>query len=228
MIGRLIKADMAIAADAQQLHIDAARGTDGFVISAGLRLQIGGVAVGYEMGLHIDAMEQFFLHEGVIAAGMVFRNAAVFIQIIAGALGKIQNPRLMPGDQLLIAADGRRTRSQAQHAVGLANHLGREKHRRRLANLLRRIINMNLHVYSLLMRCFDRFVFIIAHHPSKSQAFLHKNAENGQKKRKNGDRKGKRFGKRRQAGPAMGRALFSCVQNAVRVQLPIGFYNDDR
>ena len=81
---------------------------------------------------------------------MRFRQAAVFVQIIADAAGKIQNARAMPCNQLLIAADGRGARRQPQHAVRLPKQLRGKKRRRRLTDLLCVIINVYLHDISLL------------------------------------------------------------------------------
>ena len=111
---------------------------------------IGGIAIGHKMGLHIDMVEKFFLHKGVIAAGVIDGESAIFIQIVAGAFRKIQHAGLMHGDQFLIAADGRGTGGQTQHAFGLTHHLGSKEQRGRLAHLLRIFKHMYLHCKSLL------------------------------------------------------------------------------
>ena len=136
---------MAVAADAQQLHVDAAGGFDGSVVTLGFGNQVFGIAVGQVGFLHVDVVKQLGLHEGVVAGFVFDVQTHVFVQVVADAFGEVQNAFLVPGDQLLVAADGGRTGGKAQNGVGLAGDLRSEEQRGGLADLLGIFKNTNLH-----------------------------------------------------------------------------------
>lgn len=85
LAGRLVETDVAVAADAEDLHVDAARLADGIVVGAGGGGQVGGVAVGNVGGAGADVhmAEELLLHEAVVAAGVVGRDADVLIEVEA-------------------------------------------------------------------------------------------------------------------------------------------------
>ena len=133
--------------DAQQLHIDAAGFADGLVIGGGAFFQVGGIAVRHmdSLGTDVHMAKKLLVHEAVIAAFVVFGNAHIFIQIEGGHLGKIHHAPAVQVDQTGVGGNGRGARGQPQHAVGLAQQLRGQQHRRRLTHLLRGIKNANFH-----------------------------------------------------------------------------------
>ena len=77
----LVEADVSIAANAQQLNVNAARRLNGGIIRAGRRSQITGRATGHMDGLraHVHMLEQLLHHEGVVAAGMLRRKPYILV-----------------------------------------------------------------------------------------------------------------------------------------------------
>ena len=78
------------------------------------------------VGADIDVLEQVLLHEIPVALLMGAGQAAVFVQVDGGHLGKIQIALVVPVDQLCIGAHRGAAGGQAQHAVGLHDDLGRD------------------------------------------------------------------------------------------------------
>ena len=95
---RLVEADVGVAADAQQLKIDAVMLLDDPVIPGALQGAVGLGAVRQEASVRrdIDMVEQILPHEAAVALGMVPRQAAVFVQIDGNRLPEIQLALLIP------------------------------------------------------------------------------------------------------------------------------------
>ena len=124
---RLVEADVAVVADAQQLQVHAADTVDDGVIAGALGRSVEVRAIGQVDGLGADVhmVKQVAVHKAPIALGVLLRQAAVLVQIDGRDLGEVNIALVVPLDQLLVGAHGGAAGSQAQHAVGLHDDLGR-------------------------------------------------------------------------------------------------------
>ena len=146
-VGRLVKADVAVAANAKNLDINAACLGNGFIIAGAFRLLVGGVAVG-DMGagrVDVDMIEQLGLHKAVIALLVLNRQSAVLIQVKGLRLGEIQHAGLAQANQFLIGGNRGGAGGQAQHGGGLGKHLRGNQGCGGLSHLGGIFVNMNLH-----------------------------------------------------------------------------------
>ena len=147
LVAGLVEADVAVAAHTQQLQVGAAQAADKGVIPGALGLGILGQTVGHvgALGAHVDVVEQVVLHEVAVALVVSAGQALVLVQVHGGHAGKGNLPRLVTLHQALVGADGRGAGSQAQHALGLHNHLSGDDAGRLLTHLIivLRCINPN-------------------------------------------------------------------------------------
>ena len=121
----LVKADVAVQTDAQQLQVDAAQLLDHRVVSLTLGLQVGGTAVG-DKGLSlvdVHVVEQVVVHEIAIALVVTAVQTHVLVQVHAGDGGEVNLAGLVVGDQTLVGAHGGGAGRQTQHAVGFHQNL---------------------------------------------------------------------------------------------------------
>ena len=125
---RLVKANVAIVANAQQLQIHAAQMLDDFIIVGALGSSIH-VGAGRHMdgfGADVDQVKQVAVHEGPVAFGMLAGQTAVFVQVDGVYFRKIKVALVVPFNQLFVGANGGAAGCQAQHAVGLHDDLCRD------------------------------------------------------------------------------------------------------
>ena len=82
-LGRLVEADVAVGADAENLQIDAAGRGDRRFVAPALRLQVGSAAVEHADvgGIDRDVIEQLRLHERAIAARVIAVEAGELIEV---------------------------------------------------------------------------------------------------------------------------------------------------
>ena len=122
---RLVEADVGVAADAQQLKIDAVMLLNDPVIPGALQSAVGLGAVRQEASVRrdIDMVKQILPHEAAVALGMVPGQAAVFVQVDGNRLPEIQLALLIPLNQMAVGADGGGAGGKAQHALGVQGHL---------------------------------------------------------------------------------------------------------
>ena len=122
---RLVEADVAVAADAEKLQINAAQRPDQLVVTAALRLDVLRHAVRDVCVclVDVDVVEQVGVHEVAVALLVVACQALVLVQVNRADLAEIQVALLVPLDQLLVGADRRRARGKPQHTVRLHNDL---------------------------------------------------------------------------------------------------------
>ena len=125
---RLVEADVAIVADAQQLQVNAADTVDDGVIAGALGRSVEVRAIGQVDGLGADVhmVKQVAVHEAPIALGVLLRQAAVLVQVDGRDLGEVDIALVVPLDQLLVGAHGGAAGGQTQHAVGLHDDLRRD------------------------------------------------------------------------------------------------------
>ena len=124
-VGRLVKADVPVAANAQKLQVHPAQALDQSLIPAALLLQVRSSAIG-KMGvlpLEIHPAEQVVVHKKPVAVGVIPPKAAVLIQVHCAHLGKVQTPRPVGLHQALIGSNGAGTCGKAQNTPGLQQHL---------------------------------------------------------------------------------------------------------
>ena len=124
----LIKTDMPIVADTEQLDVNAAAAFDQRVIPAAF---LFGVIrdTRRNMGLlrgDIHMVKQIFLHEPAVALRVVTRKPAVFIQIEGLDMGEIKCSILITADQLLIEADRSGTGCETEDTGGIPSDFIRE------------------------------------------------------------------------------------------------------
>ena len=126
-LARLVEADVAVVADAQQLQVDAAHSVDDLVVLCAGILCIGIGAVRQVDLCRVDVhlVEQVAVHEAPVAFRVLLGQAAVLVQIDGGHLRKIDVALVVPVHQLCIRAHGGAAGRQTQHAVGLHNDLCR-------------------------------------------------------------------------------------------------------
>ena len=124
-VARLVEADVAVVADAQQLQIDAAQAGDHRVIALalGLRVHVGAVRQVDAVFRDVHMIEQVPVHEAPVALPVLARQAAVLVQVYRGDLGKVEVSALVPLDQVLVGAHRGTAGRQAEHAVRLVDDL---------------------------------------------------------------------------------------------------------
>jgi hypothetical protein len=105
---RLIETDVAIAADAQKLEVDASGLADGLFIGGAILIVIaadcpvGNVDVA---GIHVDVRKQVFMHEMMEALGMRGGKTEILIEIKSNDPGEIERALLVKSDELFVNAD---------------------------------------------------------------------------------------------------------------------------
>ena len=138
VIVRLVEADMAVVADAEELQVGIAGGGDKLVVcgAVGLGVHIG--AIGHERARLVDVhmVEEVVVHEVAVALRIVTGQTAILVEVIRTHLGEIEVARLVLGDKPFIGADRGGTRGKAEHAVRLKGDLGGDKIRRLTAHVL--------------------------------------------------------------------------------------------
>ena len=95
-VRRLIEPDVAVAADAQQLHVNAAHAPDQLIIAHALCLRIRREAVRH-MGVgHVDVhmLKKIPIHKVPVALAVFGGQPQIFVQIHALHAAEIQLPRL--------------------------------------------------------------------------------------------------------------------------------------
>ena len=119
-IRRLVERDVTVPADAEELNINAALGSD----CSGVALAFGlGVCVAVKevdiLLLYINKREKILVHKSVVAVFVILRQIAVFIKVEGADLCKGHLARLILLNKILIGGHGGRARCEAEHAVGL-------------------------------------------------------------------------------------------------------------
>ena len=129
VVARLVEADVAVVADAQQLQVHTAQAADQRVVARTLGVHVLGHAVGQVGGAlgQVHMVKQIVVHEVVIALVVLPGQAQVFIQVHRAHTGKIHIALVVPVHQLHIRAHRAGTGGQAQHAVRLQDDLGRNQ-----------------------------------------------------------------------------------------------------
>ena len=107
-LARLVEADVAVGAKAQQLQVDAAHAVDDLVVLfAGIRsIGVGAVGQMDGLGADVDLVKQVLVHKAPIAFGVLLGQAAVLVQIDGGDLREIQVALVVPVHQLSVCATG--------------------------------------------------------------------------------------------------------------------------
>ena len=117
---RLVEADVAVGADAENLHVDSAGGGDLTLVARALLLRIGGGAI-QEMnplGRQVDAAEEMRVHEAAKAAGVVGRDADELVEVEGRRARQIGGPLLHARRQLVVEADWRPSGRESEHETG--------------------------------------------------------------------------------------------------------------
>src|SRR3954470_13036040 len=130
---RLVEADVAVGADAEDLQVDAAGRRDRRLVALAFGLGVGSRAVeeADPLGRQVDAREQVLLHEDAIAAWMSRGNAGELVEVERGRAREVGLPVRVQAGELVIQPDGRAAGREAEHdARALADgrgHLHRQR-----------------------------------------------------------------------------------------------------
>src|SRR5699024_7451666 len=125
---RLVEADVAVVADAQQLQVNAAHRMDDLIVALAFfrRVQVGAVGQVDAVVVDVDVVKEMLVHEMPVALRIVPLQAPVFVQVHGGHFGEIQVALLVPVDQLVVDAEGGAAGGQAEYAGGLHGDLRRD------------------------------------------------------------------------------------------------------
>ena len=121
----LIKADMSVVAQAEELKVNLPQGGDEIVIPSAFDGIVGLHSVG-NIGIvqiNVDMFKKILIHKVIVAAGVILGKPYVFVQIDGSDPGEIQISFVLAIYQILIGADRGRTGSKAENAVRLENDL---------------------------------------------------------------------------------------------------------
>ena len=119
---RLVEADVAVGAKAQQLQVDAV--DDLVVLGAGVcRVRVGAVGQVDRFGADVHMVEQILVHEAPVAFRVLLGQPAVLVEVDSGDFGEVDVALVVPLHQLCIRAHRGAAGRQTQHAVRLHNDL---------------------------------------------------------------------------------------------------------
>jgi hypothetical protein len=113
----LVEADVTVAADAQDLEVDAAGLADGLFIGGAVLIVIaadGAVGNVDIARIYIDAREEIFVHEMMEALRMCGGKTEIFIEIKSNDAGEIERALLVERDELFVDADHGAASGQAK------------------------------------------------------------------------------------------------------------------
>ena len=148
---RLVEADVAIVADAQQLNVHAAAIGDLALIIGKHGLRVGGEAVRHVgvLRLDVDVVKEVLLHKAAVALRMVGSKALVLVEVEGAHAGEVYAALLAAGDELAVERQGRGAGRQAQHAGGPGLDLQFKKVRGKAADVFGGIENDHLDPHGL-------------------------------------------------------------------------------
>lgn len=121
--GGLVETDVAVAADAQDLKIDAASVANGLLVRGAVAFEIGGDgAVGdvNVRGGDVHVREEMLLHEMMEALSMIGGEAEVFVEIEGDHARKIEGLLAMQAGQLFVHFNGGAAGGETQAQLGIS------------------------------------------------------------------------------------------------------------
>ncbi len=136
--GGLVEADVAIAADAKDLQVDAASISNALLVGGAVLAivpfdrAIGNMNVG---GRDVHVRKKVLAHEVREALRMIGGKSQVFVEIEGGHAGKIEGLFPVQAGELLIHADGAAAGRQTEAKSRVAAHGARDHARRFAADL---------------------------------------------------------------------------------------------
>jgi len=114
-----IEADVAGAADTEQLEIDSAGAGDELLVlragGGGIRARDGAVGEMRALRVEIDMVEQVLAHEVVVALRLVGRDRVILVEIERDDIREAQALFLMEPHQFLVDVNRRGTGREAEH-----------------------------------------------------------------------------------------------------------------
>ena len=124
-VARLVEADVAVAADAQQLQVHIALGADIGVVLVAEGLGVLGQAVGHPgvLGGDVHMVEQVALHKIAVALVVVGSQAHVLVQVDGAHVLKAEAALFIPVHQIAVGPLGGGAGGQAQQAGGIVGNL---------------------------------------------------------------------------------------------------------
>jgi hypothetical protein len=120
-----VEADVAIAADAKKLQVDAAGLADGVLIGFAVVVVVaadGAIGDVDVVGIDVDVCKEIFLHEVMEALRMRGGEAEVFIEIESDDAGEIERAGFVEADEFQVDGDHGAAGGQAESEGRLAAH----------------------------------------------------------------------------------------------------------
>ena len=144
---RLIKADVRVLPDAEDLQVDAAVLLDQRVVAMTFSFEVLDHPVGQMrvVGLYVHLAKEVLVHEVVVALRIVRCHADVLVEVERRDLREIQPQTAVQRDEPPIHRQRRTSRRQPQHTVRLQIELPRHHIRRLPAHLAVRIRDDDAH-----------------------------------------------------------------------------------
>ena len=125
---RLVEADVAAAADAEQEEVEPARALDGALVLGGVALDgLWREVAARDVDLRlrdVDVVEEVLPHEPVVALEILRRHRHVLVDVEGDDVGEVEPFLAVHPDELLIHADGRRAGGEPQHGGVASGGLG--------------------------------------------------------------------------------------------------------
>ncbi|MPM89818.1 hypothetical protein SDC9_136933 [bioreactor metagenome] len=128
---RLVEADVAVHADAQQLHVDGFLGNrfaECRHVCVDITRALGNDGV---LLVNVDVVKEVFVHKAAVALRMIRRQPHIFVEVDGVHAGEIKLPRFVCRNEVGIYALRRAARCEAKARIRLvadhvANHFCRE------------------------------------------------------------------------------------------------------
>src|SRR5438105_5174065 len=119
LVAGFVEADVAVAADAEQLQIDAAGGDDRGLIALAFSVQIVGPAIKEmnSLGADVNAIEEMTLHESTEASRVTSVDASEFVEIEGRRPRPVGVPCRVHPLKLQVAVNGRPPGREAENSV---------------------------------------------------------------------------------------------------------------
>ena len=108
---------MSVAANAEKLEVDAARGANRLLVGRTISIVIAADAAVRDVDValeYVDVAKEVLVHEMVIALGMGSRQAEVFVEVESDDAGEIERTGLMEAHEMPVKAEHGISRGEAE------------------------------------------------------------------------------------------------------------------
>src|SRR6266699_1431795 len=114
---RLVEADVSVAANAEQLEVDAACGANRLLVGRAIDTVIAADAAVRDVDVareYVDVAKEMLVHEMVITLGMGSTQAEVFVEVESDDAGEIERTGLMEAHEMPVKAQHGISRGEAE------------------------------------------------------------------------------------------------------------------